>query len=45
MGQGVELGAVLLGARNRHALLDPIEILEPQFGHLTAAQAIDSEEQ
>jgi len=45
MAQGVELGAVLLGAHNRHALLDPIDILEPQPGDLTAAQTIDGEEQ
>jgi hypothetical protein len=45
MGQGIELGAVLLATHNGHALLDPIDILEAQPGYLAAAQAIGGKEQ
>ena len=45
MGQRINLGAALLGTRDRELLQRPVNILKLQLGDLAAAQAIHDEQQ
>jgi len=45
MVQRINLGAVLLGARERELLQRPVDVLKPQPGDLAAAQTIHDEQQ
>ncbi len=45
MGQRINLGPVLLVARDRELLQRPVDVLKPQPGDLAAAQTIHDEQQ